>query len=297
MTNNFEHYLHRQGYRRNTIRGYCGDAARFTSWCRQEGKEAEKADYACLVDYIGACRPTCLPHTIQGRLNSLGHYFAWLVREGHRTDNPALAVRLRGLDRPLPPDVLSWEALQQLYQDYPATGLVGKRNKIMLGLLIYQALSTAELSLLETTDLQLAEGSIHIPASGRSNSRVLSLEAHQVLQLQTYLLTLRPALLALSGKQTTRLFFSSGRGGGMSNSYTKLLTNIQKVCSRVDNLRQLRASVITHWLSILHLRQVQYQVGHRYVSSTERYRTDKLEGLQEQLNSLHPLGSTQEGAL
>jgi integrase/recombinase XerD len=297
MNSHFEQYLHHQGYRLNTIRGYCGDVARFTSWCRQQGKKAEKTDYAGLVEYISACRPTCLPHTIQGRLNSLQHYFAWLISKGHRTDNPALVVHLRGLDRPLPPDVLSWEILQQLYQDYPATGLVGKRNKVMLGLLIYQGLSTAELPLLETTDLQLTEGSIHVPASGRSNSRVLSLEAHQVLQLQAYLLTLRPALLALSGKQTTRLFFSSGRGTAMSNSYTKLLTNVQKVCSRVDNLRQLRASVITHWLSILHLRQVQYQVGHRYVSSTERYRTDKLEGLQEQLDSLHPLRSTQEGAL
>lgn len=297
MTNSFEQYLQQQGYRHNTIRGYLGDVARFTSWCFQEGMQAEKADYGCLVAYIGACRATCLPHTIQGRLNSLGHYFTWLMSEGHRTDNPVLAVHLRGLDRPLPPDVLSWETLQQLYQDYPATGLIGKRNKAMLGLLIYQALNTTELSLLETTDLQLTEGSIHIPASGRSNSRVLPLEAHQVLQLQTYLVTLRPALLTLSGKQTTRLFFSSGRGSAMSNSYTKLLGSLQKVNAHIRNLRQLRASVITHWLGVLHLRQVQYQVGHRYVSSTGRYRTDKLEGLQEQLDSLHPLGSTQEDAL
>jgi len=29
--------------------------------------------------------------------------------------------------------------------------------------------------------------------------------------------------------------------------------------------------------------------GHRYVSSTERYRGDKLESLQEQLEKLHPI--------
>jgi site-specific recombinase XerD len=289
MNIDFEQYLQGQGYRLNTIRDYQLDTERFTSWCHQVNQVAERADYACLVDYVAYCRATCSPRTIQGRINSLRHYFNGLIAAGRRIDNPAAELRLRGMTRSVPHDLLSWEELEQLYQNYPSAGLVGKRNKTMLGLLIYQGLNTGELSLLETADLQVAEGRIHVPGTGRSNSRVVRLEAHQVIQLQNYLLTQRPALQVMSQKQGTRLFFSSGRGTGLHNSYAKLLRSLQKVSPRVKNLGQLRASVITHWLTTTHLRQVQYQAGHRYVSSTEHYRTNRLEGLQEQLESLHPL--------
>lgn len=290
MNTHFEQYLQKQGYRLATIRSYGQDLDRFTSWCHQVGQVAERVDYACLLDYVAYCRATCHPRTIQGRMSSLRHYFNGLVAAGRRTDNPAVAVRLRGMTRSVPHDLLTWEELEQLYRDYPAAGIVGKRNKAMLGLLIYQGLNTGELFLLETADLQLAEGRIHVPGTGRSNSRVVRLEAHQVIQLQNYLLTQRPALQVLSKKKGTRLFLSSGKGAGLANSYAKLLRSLQTVSPRVKGLGQLRASVITHWLTTTHLRQVQYQVGHRYASSTEHYRTDRLEGLQEQLESLHPLG-------
>lgn len=290
MNSDFEQYLHQQGFRLNTIRGYLRDTTAFRHWCGQQGSQPDTIDYTGLVAYIQACRHSCTPHTIRGQINSLRHYFNYLVAQTVRNDNPAVAVRLRGVARPALPDVLNWPALEQLYRHYPATGLVGKRNKVMLGLLIYQGLTTAELSLLETADLRLHEGAILVPATGRSNSRLLPLEAHQVIQIQTYLLTLRPALLALARKQVSRLFFSVGRGALLHNTFYRLRVSIQQVCPQLKGLNHLRASVITHWLSFLPLRQVQYQAGHRYVSSTERYSTNQLDGLQEQLESLHPLG-------
>ncbi len=35
--------------------------------------------------------------------------------------------------------------------------------------------------------------------------------------------------------------------------------------------------------------KVQYMAGHKYVSSTERYRTDNPEDLQKELEKYHPL--------
>lgn len=289
MNNDFEQYLHGQGFRLNTIRGYLYATNAFMGWCRRQAIEPDNIDYTGLLAFIQACRHTCTPHTIRGLINSLRHYFNYLVAASVRSDNPVTAVRLRGVARPALYNVLTWPELEQLYRDYPATSLVGKRNKVMLGLLIYQALNTAELSALEIADLRLQEGTIYIPATGRSNSRVLRLEAHQIVPLQTYLLTLRPALLALARKHGSRLFFSTGRGTPMNNSYHRLRVSIHQVCPRLKGLNHLRSSVITHWLSVMSLRQVQYQAGHRYVSSTERYSPNKLDGLQEQLESLHPL--------
>ncbi|MCP4311758.1 MAG: integrase [Bacteroidetes bacterium] len=47
--------------------------------------------------------------------------------------------------------------------------------------------------------------------------------------------------------------------------------------------KQIRTSVITHWLKEQNLRQMQYMAGHKHVSSTERYQLSKLAGLQSKL--------------
>ncbi|MDD4673691.1 MAG: hypothetical protein PHI03_12220 [Bacteroidales bacterium] len=54
-------------------------------------------------------------------------------------------------------------------------------------------------------------------------------------------------------------------------------------------MAQIRVSVITSWLQHYNLREVQYMAGHKYVSSTERYRTDNLKDLQKELEKYHPL--------
>jgi integrase/recombinase XerD len=54
--------------------------------------------------------------------------------------------------------------------------------------------------------------------------------------------------------------------------------------------KQLRASVIVKWLEIYNLRKVQYMAGHRYISATEAYRQNEMEGLTEGVNQFHPLG-------
>lgn len=56
------------------------------------------------------------------------------------------------------------------------------------------------------------------------------------------------------------------------------------------NARQLRASRITLWLRAFGLRETQYLAGHRYVSSTERYRATDLDALHAALERHHPQG-------
>ena len=159
----------------------------------------------------------------------------------------------------------------------------------MLGLMIYQGATTAALTAIEVKDIKLEEGTVYLPATNRSNSRTLKLKAPQMIHLQNYLLTIRPSLLAITEKETDKLFMSSGKGSHLSNSFARLIRIITKLNKRAVDARQIRASVITEWLKGYNIREVQYMTGHRYVSSTGHYRTDRLEGLQEQLESLHPL--------
>ena len=70
----------------------------------------------------------------------------------------------------------------------------------------------------------------------------------------------------------------------------QLLVNLKKLNGSIISSRQVRASVIHHWLKKHNLRQVQYWCGHKYVSSTEAYIDSELLELEGELGSYHPMG-------
>jgi integrase/recombinase XerD len=67
------------------------------------------------------------------------------------------------------------------------------------------------------------------------------------------------------------------------------MQKLRKIDPNVKNAKQLRASVIMKWLKQYNLREVQYMAGHRYVSTTESYRQNEMEGLKEEIMQYHPL--------
>ncbi len=287
---NFDQYLNERGYRLNTVRGYTQEAETFIKWTETENINPQQCSYNELLSYVNYCAVKGnSKHTMNQRLNSLKHFFNYLMATVVRQDNPATELRIKNTIRKVPHDLLSKEVLENIYKNYPANGITGKRNKAMLGLMIYQGATTAELTAIEVTDLKLEEAKVYVPATGRSNSRLLKLEAMQIIQLQNYVLTIRPVLLAMTEKQTDKLFMSTGKGTRLSNSFARLMRIVAKLNNKAIDTKQIRASVITEWLKVYNIRQVQYMTGHRYVSSTGHYRTDKLEGLQEQLENLHPM--------
>ncbi|MGI8600072.1 MAG: hypothetical protein ACR2KB_12535 [Chitinophagaceae bacterium] len=57
----------------------------------------------------------------------------------------------------------------------------------------------------------------------------------------------------------------------------------------VKKFDQVRESVITAWLKQYDLRKTQYLAGHKYVSSTEDYKANVIDELQEDIRKFLPL--------
>ena len=197
------------------------------------------------------------------------------------------------------------EQLEMLYQGYPVNTNRDQRNKIIIGLLMYQGITTEELSKLEPGHVKLKQGKIYIPGSRRSHSRVLDLKPFQVLELHEYVTETRPRILEEittpkparkpdqinQSRIENQLFISVNVSEHIKNSLLHLFKAIRRTYPDIQNAEQIRKSVIVHWLKTHNLRQVQYMDGHKYVSSTERYQTSNLENLQHQLEKLHPLNA------
>jgi len=197
----------------------------------------------------------------------------------------------QGIAKRLPSGLLSEKELAHLHRSYPQNTIHEKRDRLMLSLLIYQGITTAELIELKVEDVELSLGIMEVRTSRQGQYRKLKLLDHQIIDLENYLKNIRPKLEKASGMQMDQLIINSGkseRKDKLKNTLQEIVKRLQKRHSYFKNARQLRASRIALWLNQYNLRQVQYMAGHRYISSTERYRMDKVEDLQRELGKYHP---------
>ena len=296
----FKGYLHRKRFTGNTIRQNQNYTGLYLEWTEKENLKVKEVSYNDLLNFIDYCRKKRMKTRMINRtLLALRHYYQYLDT-GH---NPASGITLRGTMRTVPHDLLTNEELEELYQKYTVVDERSQRNKIILGLFIHQAITTDELKKLEPDHIKVREGKIYVPGSPRSNSRTLKLEAEQILELHEYLKMIRPKIFAeLKAKRPGRkpdkvkevkdlhqLFISMNGSDNIKNSLLHIMNALRKLNPKVLHAKQIRHSVITDWLKEKDIRTVQYMAGHKFVSSTQRYRSYNLQDLEEALTQHHPL--------
>jgi len=95
--------------------------------------------------------------------------------------NVAEPIRLKGVQRRIPHDLFTEKQLDNIYQKFPESKNhwthenTLKTYHLILGLRIYQGLQEQELAKLEINHLQLDKGKIYVPATKRTNKRILDL--------------------------------------------------------------------------------------------------------------------------
>jgi site-specific recombinase XerD len=239
--------------------------------------------------------------TIANYLNHIRKFYQFLISEGMVKENPVAHIKVQGIKRKVYYDVLNAEELKTLYNLYPSTIevtenmppqqkniLSRKRNKVILSLIIYQGLRVEEVAALNLQDLQLREGKITIHSQRRTAARTMRLESNQVYELMDYIHEIRKLFIEVAGA-TDKLFLQWKTKDNFYNITTHMLTHLRTINSRIKNFDQIRASVITSWLKQYDLRKVQYLAGHKYVSSTEEYKANNIDELQDDVIKYHPL--------
>jgi site-specific recombinase XerD len=281
----FTEYLQHKKYSPATTRGYSQYIGRFLTWLGTENIEAAVLNYNQLLSFLQQANDQGISkRTLHTILCVIRHYCTYLIHEGKRTDNPAAGVFIKGLVRKLPANLLSIEELEELYKQYSIQLSVDHSKKIMFGLLVYQGLTVGELTRIEPKDIKLKDGKIKIGGTKTTNERTLSLNAGQVIELQQY----------LGNKWKPGKLFTEGKRKGISekninNRLKHMFSQLKQLNPKVINAKQIRSSVITHWLRKDNLRQVQYMAGHKYVSSTQRYQLNNLDDLKNELQHHHPM--------
>lgn len=261
-------------------------------------KLSEVYTYGEIVQYIGRLRKKYSNgKTIKRILASIKAYYSYLCFVGKRKDNPAKSIRLRDQEsRDIQlQDLFTTAELETLLtakkERYNSLEI---RNKVLISLLIYQALKPNEIASLQCEEINLEQGTIYIKSSAKNNSRTLALKANQILLFKEYLEETRVSLLSVSpnGGDLEGVFLVGHRQTPMTaediTKHIKRNYNIYK--PRKVNALTIRQSVITNLLKQnTDLRVVQSFAGHKYPSTTERYKQTSVAALQAALVIYHPI--------
>jgi site-specific recombinase XerD len=290
--NDFKNYLQNENYSDGTIHQHIVNVRHLEAWRKENDVVNEALNYNELLSYVNHLQSQQLkPHTINIRLHSISVYYEYLKKYDYITKNTATSIRVQNTAKTVITDVLNIEELQNLYHDYVQlkNNTLPKntteehhhytKNKyiVQLGLLIYQALHTGELSQLQVKDIDLDKGVIYVNGNNRINARILKLEPIQILPISNYLNMLKT--------KTEQLFKENPR-----SSVSAIIQELKGLDPKIQNAYQLRASVIMHWLKIHDKRKTQYLIGHKYISSTEKYEEQNVDGLMDLLKKYHPFG-------
>lgn len=301
----YREYLENKGFAVSTVRCYEKYTNDFLVWAAERNLEAEIIHYNQLLQFINHCKSdNRKPKTINQILTAIRHYY-----QANQINNPAAGLYLKGGIDPIPNDLLTKEELNTLYESYEVYNHRTQRNKVIIGLYVYQGITTEELKQLEPGHIKLTEGEIHVPGTkktkqkGGRKSRVLKLKANQILSLQDYLLITRPKIIAeitqiKSGRKPNEikeerlketLFMSLNGSAEIKPSIKFLMADLRVMNPALKDSRQLRRSVIVNWLKKNDIRTVQYMAGHGSINSTERYQAANMEELGKALKMYHPL--------
>ena len=309
-TNKFNEWLQIKGYSNKSIASIITAAEYFITWSEKENindvTEITHNDVMAYIQYQnirGVCKKTVAHYIMHTE-----KYFNYLISENEVTDNPCSNIKIKGIKRKVLHDILKTEELEKLYEDYATEislqksktmkspppqnlqGLARKRNKVMLGLIVYQAVRSEEILQMQLSDVKLREGKIFIAGARRSNERTLKLESHQLYDMLNYINDTRKQILQHQNNTTPtqNLFISINGSIHLKNALCLLVHQLKRINDKIKSLDQLRASVIVHWLQQYNLRKVQIMAGHRYVSSTESYKANNMEELKEDIKNYHP---------
>jgi Phage integrase, N-terminal SAM-like domain len=153
----FKEYLIQKGLSKSTADTYQKQLYYFVNWCQDQNIEPETATYNEVLGFIQELQKRQnIQATVSTYVNSLKHYFSWVMDRGFREHNPVHHIKIRGIKRKHLYHIIPMRELGQLYEKYPVMQknkdmenqnwyrqsiLTSNRNKVMLGLLIWQGIT------------------------------------------------------------------------------------------------------------------------------------------------------------
>jgi integrase/recombinase XerC len=277
----------------HTLRNYRRDVGGFVVWARENGREGRGARFWRAVDtaelrtYLASLYATHAKTSIGRKLAGLRSFFRYLSREGLIAANPAEGVTPPKAPKKLP-EFLSVDEVLHLLNSMPGEGLLGSRDRAIIETLYATGMRVGEMAALCIRDIDLKSGTARVKGKGRVEREVV-LTGHAVRALSRYFAERKGALRPLDYEGPV---FLNARAGRLTDRSMRRILDawiVNASMAKKISPHTLRHSFATHMLAGgADLRAIQELLGHKSLSTTQKYTHLGLERLMEVYDKTHP---------
>ncbi len=289
-----EYIKYERGLSQNTVSAYGRDLTAFAAFLSGRDTTPGAATQDDVRAWYAGSGGDGAASSVARRAAAVRSFYAYLVREGVREDDPA--ARLRSPKRPQDlPRVLTVEEVEAILATVVPTGPLGQRDLAALELLYGCGLRVSELLGLRDGDVDLEGGLVRCVGKG-DKERVVPMGSAAAKAVNRYVADGRRTLLR--GRRRPELILNA-RGGPLTRQGFDYI--LRRVLARADMLgaasaHTFRHSFATHLLAAgADLRSVQEMLGHANVATTQLYTHVTVDHLREVFLETHPRARRRKG--
>jgi integrase/recombinase XerD len=285
---------------------YLADARLFLHWltgCGVEIKDVRPQDVQRYQGELYAARKAgghpYAAATIMLRLMAVKTLFRYLVRRGHLLFDPSSGIELPRIEKKLPRVILTEREAKRIVTAPRGRSAVMLRDRAILETLYATGIRVNELVHLKPADVDTEDRLLRVISGKGRRDRNVPLTRAAAEAIERYLAGGRPLLHGLRAARARALsspwLFVGPRWGGQlqRSAVGKLVKHWAKKARVKKNVscHTFRHSVATHLLRArADIRQIQALLGHKDLSTTERYTHVVISDLRRVIERAHPRG-------
>jgi integrase/recombinase XerC len=308
LVETFIDYLRDQkGYSRHTLRNYNIDLRQFSEFlvtkkALREGKNAnldvEAIDALSIREYLGSLYGRLRRSTIARKLSAVRSFFVFLERKGLIKKNPAVDIATPKLEKYLP-SYLPVDEVFRLLERPEQTKPLGLRDLAILEVLYSCGIRASELEALNLSSIDFDERLVKVIGKG-DKERIVPIGRQALQAVRNYLEKTQYLRKKAETHSQDAPLFINFRGGRLSaRSIGRIIKRyaIESGLTSEISPHSMRHTFATHLLDGgADLRSVQELLGHKSLSTTQKYTHVSLDRLMEVYDKAHPRSGQKEGA-
>ncbi len=279
-----------------TRKSYLSDLRQFRAFLESHGESAEgrddiPTDPMLIRSFLASLyREKLRKVTVSRKVAALRSFYRYLLREGRVRFNPAEIMQLPRCEKYIPV-VLSVDEVLSLLRVNFSGDAKGLRDRAIIELFYSAGIRLSELTGLNIGDVDFAGGLIRVRGKGRKE-RIVPVGTPAFQAVEAYLN--RRAEPEVRGRQkgSAEPLFLSSRGMRMNpRGVARVVERVvrESGIGRKISPHALRHTFATHLLDAgADLRSIQEMLGHRSLSTTQKYTTVSVSRLMEVYDRSHP---------
>jgi integrase/recombinase XerC len=288
-----------KGYSVNTCRAYSHNINEFISFIsesyfstdNQEGADLLKAEHIeslMIRGYLAFLHKKNKKVTIARKLSAVRSFFRYLVKHGVILDNP-LDLILTPKQVKSIPVYLPVDDIFRLLDSIKTDTLAGIRNRAIFETLYSSGIRVSELEGLDVFDVDFTKCLIRVVGKG-NKERIVPIGNKAVATIKEYRKRLQSEA-GIAEEDNGPLFLNKDHGRLTSRSIARILSKTARECGLLIPVspHALRHTYATHMLDAgADLRVVQELLGHKSLSTTQKYTHVSIDRLMATYDKAHP---------